>query len=66
MSEYFDCLAWKETKGGKKYAVRLGSARPKDGGGFWVDLDAVPAPTDGRYSFSIAPQRPKTSKGDDF
>lgn len=56
-NEYFECSLWKETKTGKKFSVRLGSAKKRDDGGFWVDLDAMPAPVDGRFSFTIQPQK---------
>ena len=57
MSDYFECVAWKETKTGKKFAVRLGSAKKRDDGGFWVNLDAMPAPSEGQFSFTIQPQK---------
>jgi len=57
MSDYFECVAWKETKTGKKFAVRLGSAKKRDDGGFFVNLDAMPAPVDGQFGFVIQPQR---------
>lgn len=56
-ADYYECVAWKETRNGKKFAVRLGSAKKRDDGGFWVNLDAIPAPTEGQYSFVIQPQR---------
>lgn len=51
---YFDCILWKETRTtGKKYAVKIGSAKQRDDGGFFVNLDALP-PTG---EFVISPQR---------
>ena len=50
---YFDVLAFKETKDGKKRPVKLGYAKQRDDGGFWVYLDALPL--DG--NFAICPQR---------
>jgi len=55
---YFDCIVWKETKNGKKYAVKIGSAKQRDDGGFYVDLDANPL--DGK--FTISPQRQRDSQ----
>ena len=67
MAEYFDAIQFKKTRSDKVMAVRLGTAKPKDGGGWFVDLDAIPAPVDGRYSFVIVPQREKSGgRGGDF
>ena len=57
MTQYYECIVWKETKSGKKRPVKLGSARPRDGGGWFIDLDAIPAPVDGRYSFIVQEQK---------
>jgi hypothetical protein len=53
---YFDCVIWKETQTGKKFAVKIGSAKQRDDGGFAVYLDANPL--DGK--FTISPQRERT------
>lgn len=63
MSDYFDCIAFKKTKNDKTFAVRLGSAKKRDDGGFNVYLDAFPV---GDGSFSIVPQRDKKSEADPF
>ncbi|CAB4176870.1 hypothetical protein UFOVP1672_52 [uncultured Caudovirales phage] len=59
MNERFDVISFKESKGGKVYAVRLGSAVPnkKGDGGFSLYLDAIPAPVDGQYKMTITPPR---------
>jgi hypothetical protein len=54
----FDVVAFKKTRNDKTYAVRLGSATPRqDGEGFNVYLDAMPAPENGQFQFSIVPPR---------
>lgn len=56
MSEYFDCILFKKTKNDKTFAVKLGTAKKRDDGGFNVYLDALPT---GDGSFAIVPQRDK-------
>lgn len=53
MADYFDCLMFKKTKNDKTFAVRLGSAKKRDDGGFNVYLDALPPGGE----FAIVPQR---------
>lgn len=53
-SVYFDCIIFKETASGKKRAIRIGSAKQRDDGGFQVYLDALPT---GEGQFAILPQR---------
>jgi hypothetical protein len=58
MSEYWDVKQFKKTKNGKNYAVKLGSAKKKDDGGFYIDFDALPLPdAEGRCSVTIMPQQ---------
>jgi hypothetical protein len=58
MTTRLDAIAFKKTQNGKTYAVRLGSAAPKkDGEGYTVYLDAIPAPTDGQWVITLAPPR---------
>jgi len=58
MSDRMDVVAFKESQGGKTYAVRCGSAvKSKKGEGWNLYLDAVPAPVDGQYRLSIVPPR---------
>lgn len=58
MNDRFDVVNFKKSQGGKTYAVRLGSAvQRKDGGGWNLYLDAIPAPEDGQYRLAIVPPR---------
>lgn len=58
MSERMDVVTFKETKNGKFFAVRLGSAtQNKNGDGYNLYLDAISAPIDGQFRMSIVPQR---------
>lgn len=41
-SDFWDVGQWKETATGKKFFVKLGSAKQKKDGGFYVELDALP------------------------
>jgi|DEB19_MinimDraft_3_1074340.scaffolds.fasta_scaffold04394_5 hypothetical protein len=59
MSDYFDVGQFKKTKSDRVIFIRLGSAKKREDGGFNVYLDAIPASTDGQYSFSIVPPREK-------
>lgn len=60
MSERMDVISFKEGKGGKTFAIRLGSAvQNKKGDGWNCYLDAIPAPVDGQYRISVVPPRPK-------
>lgn len=65
MTDRMDVVQFKKTQGGKTFAVRLGSAVPsKNGPGFNLYLDAMPAPVDGQYQFCIAPPREQRGGGD--
>lgn len=57
MSDYFDVLAFKKTKSDKTYAVKLGTAKRRDDGGFQLYLDAMPAPENGQFQMTVAPRR---------
>ena len=59
MADRMDVVTFKETKSGKVFAVRLGSAvaSKKGDGGFALYLDAIPAPVDGQYRLSVVPPR---------
>lgn len=58
MSDYFDVGSFKKKKAGGAYFVRLGSAKPRDDGGFTCWLDAMPSPGEsGQYEIQIVPQR---------
>jgi hypothetical protein len=57
MSDYFDVISFKKTKADKPYAVKLGSAKKRDDGGFSLYLDAIPAPENGQFIMAITPRR---------
>lgn len=66
--EFWDVLQWRESKNGKSWSVKLGSAKQKQDGGFYVDLVAYPIPTVDdrgqlRCSFTIQPQKGKYAGG---
>ena len=67
MSDRMDVLSWKQTKNGKTFAVRLGSAvKSKPGEGYNLYLDAMPAPIEGQYRLSIVePRQQQGGKGGD-
>lgn len=56
MSDYMDIGMFKKTRNGKPYFVRMGSAAPREGGGFFLNLDALPY---GEGTLVIVPQREK-------
>lgn len=63
-----DAIKFKKTQTGKTYAVKLGSAVPnKEGTGYTVYLDSIPAPDSGQFQFSLVQpkdagsQAPQTS-----
>jgi len=65
VSERSDVVQFKKTAGGKTFAVRLGSAVPsKNGDGYNIYLDAMPASEDGQYKFSIVPKREQRGGND--
>lgn len=69
MSDRLDVIQFKKTKNDKTYAVKLGSATPnKNGDGFNIYLDAMPASVNGQFQFSIVPQRERQQRqpGDDL
>jgi hypothetical protein len=66
MSDRMDVVSFRQGKGGKVFAIRCGSALPrKDGRGWSVWLDAMPAPINGQYELSIVPPRNTTEKRDE-
>lgn len=53
-----DVIAFRKGANDKTYAVRLGSAVPKkQGDGYTLYLDAIPAPTEGQWVMSVVPPR---------
>lgn len=64
MSEqYWDCIQFKKTKNDKTFAVRIGSAKKNDDGGFELFLDALPMPNGDGCRLSIKPRRDKADGG---
>ncbi len=59
MSEYFDCKIFKKTQSGKTFAIKIGSAKKRDDGGFNVYLDALPT---GDGGFAIVPQQQREAR----
>jgi hypothetical protein len=58
MSDFWELGQFKEKRGGGKRFVRLGYAKQKDDGGFWLTFDALPVPDkDGNVSVSVNPPR---------
>jgi len=58
MSDFWDVGQFKKTASGKNRFVKLGYAKQKDDGGFFVNLDALPLPDEqGRVSIAISPPR---------
>lgn len=53
-----DVIAFRKGANDKTYAVRLGSAVPKkQGEGYTLYLDAIPAPENGQWVISVVPPR---------
>ena len=60
----FEVVLWKESKNGKKFTVRIGSATPRDDGGMNVWLDALPTPDNkGNWALTIQPPFKKRDDG---
>lgn len=60
MSEYFEIVGFKKTKNDKVIGVKLGSAKKRDDGGFYLNFDALPY---GDMSVSVVPPREKKPAG---
>ena len=62
-TERLDALSVREDKQGKAWFSRIGVAWPsKDGLGYTVMLDAMPASTDGQYKIILTVPKPKEDK----
>lgn len=60
MSDRYEVISFRKTKNDKVFAVKLGSASPRDDGGFNCWLDAIPAPSAGGvYEIQIVKPRDK-------
>jgi hypothetical protein len=70
MAERMDVIAFKKGANGKAFAIRCGSAVPnREGPGYRVYLDSIPAPEEGQWVLSIVPPRATNRDGnrrDDF
>lgn len=65
MADYWDVGSFKKTKNDKAIFIRLGSAKPRDDGGFSMWLDAMPTPgPSGQYEIQVLPQREKKAGND--
>jgi hypothetical protein len=62
--ERLDALSAREGKDGKSYFTKIGAAFPnKDGKGWSVLLDAIPAPTDGQFKVMLREPLPPRDGG---
>lgn len=67
MSDRYDVISFRKTKNDKVFAVRLGTATPRDDGGFSCWLDAMPTPgASGVYEIQIVKPRDKPKQDDPF
>jgi hypothetical protein len=65
MTQRLDALCVRESNG-KRYWTRLGVAfASKDGHGFNLLLDAMPAPTDGQFKIVLRPPQGDAPKSDE-
>jgi hypothetical protein len=63
MADRLDALTVREDKNGKSFWTKIGSAWPnKNGVGYVVRLDAMPAPVDGQFSIHLREPLPKDGK----
>lgn len=62
MSDYFDIVMFKKTRNDKVIGIKLGSAKKRDDGGFYLNFDALPY---GEGSVAVCPQRDKRREKDD-
>lgn len=59
MTERLDALSVRESKG-KSYFTKIGAAFPnRDGKGWSILLDAMPAPTEGQFKIMLREPLPK-------
>lgn len=60
MADRMDALTVREDKNGKGWFTKIGSAFPtRDGLGYSVLLDAMPASVDGQYKIILTAPKPK-------
>ncbi len=66
MNNRLDALSVRE-KDGRSYWTRIGVAfQSKDGTGWNVLLDAMPAPVDGQFKITLMPPREKNDSHEPF
>lgn len=65
MDEWWEIGQWKESKSGKKWFFKLGSAKPDEKtGGFVIFLDGLPIQDSaGRCMLNVQPQRERGAGG---
>lgn len=56
--EFFDIVGFKKTRNDKVIGIRLGSAKKRDDGGFYLNFDALPY---GQMDVAVVPQRDKAA-----
>lgn len=64
--DFYDIGYFVETPSGKTRFIKIGSARPRDDGTFWLNFDSLPIPTpdkNGNMRVSAVVQRPKGQYG---
>lgn len=60
MNERLEALSVREDKNGKAWFTKIGAAFPnKDGKGYTLMLDAMPAPVDGQFKIMLRTPLPK-------
>jgi len=61
--ERLDALSVREGSNGKSYFTKIGAAFPnKDGRGYSVLLDAIPAPAEGQFKIMLREPLPKDDR----
>jgi hypothetical protein len=55
-SEYWEIVGFKKTRNDKVIGIRLGTAKQREDGGFYLNFDALPY---GDMSVSVCPPREK-------
>lgn len=66
MNGRLDALSVREDNNGKAWFTKIGAAFPnKDGKGYTLMLDAVPASTDGQYKIMLREPLPKDGQRQD-
>ena len=64
MTTRLDALCVREDNNGKSWFTKIGAAFPnKDGKGYTLMLDAVPASSDGQYKIMLREPLPKDGDG---